>query len=177
LSLSPESSKPGKPYSASSNLVIQNEGQVVPVHSTLEVKTRVAHRPLAFEDVVPQLWASQTTNLVRAYHTKGVFAVPEVEDVAVLVKAWEDKNQKDLTMLAGLIEKIRDIVKEGGGRAILRYDAIRDNVVFHKLGGKQMLPKTMYAKRESNEDQRIGSDVKTVERSIKETGGVASGKI
>jgi hypothetical protein len=80
-------------------------------------------------------------------------------------------------MLAGLIEKIRDIVKEGGGRAILRYDAIRDNVVFHKLGGKQMLPKTMYAKRESNEDQRIGSDVKTVERSIKETGGVASGKI
>jgi hypothetical protein len=99
LSLSHESSKPGNPYSASSRLVIRNGGQEVPLPFTLEVKTLVAHQPLAFEDVVPQLSASQTTNLVRAYHTKGVFAVPEVEDVAVLVKAWKDKNQKDLTML------------------------------------------------------------------------------
>jgi hypothetical protein len=31
-----------------------------------------------------------------------MFAVPKVEDVAVQVKAWEDQNQKDLRMLAGL---------------------------------------------------------------------------
>jgi hypothetical protein len=99
-----------------------------------------------------------------------------VEDVAVLGKAWKDKNQKDLIMLAGLINKIHDIVKESGERAILRYDAIRDNVVFYKLGGKQILPKAMYAKLESNDDQSITSDVKIVEKSIKETESVASGK-
>ncbi|KAF2185807.1 hypothetical protein K469DRAFT_726567 [Zopfia rhizophila CBS 207.26] len=101
---------------------LSSEGQAVPLPSTLEVKTRVAHRPLAFEDVVSQLWVSQTPKLVRAYHTKGVFAVPKVED-----------NQKDLRMLAGLIGKIRDIVRESGGRAILKYDANGDNLVFNNL--------------------------------------------
>jgi hypothetical protein len=148
LSLSPKSSKPGKTVPASSKLVIRKEGQAVPLHSTLEVKTRVAHRPLAFGDVGSQLWVSQTPKLVRAYHTKGVFEVPKVEDVAAQVKDWEDQNQKDLRMLAGLIRKIRDTVRESGGRAILKYDANRDNLVFHKLGGKQMLPKDLYAKWE-----------------------------
>ncbi|KAF2177805.1 hypothetical protein K469DRAFT_732233 [Zopfia rhizophila CBS 207.26] len=126
---------------------------MVPLPSTLEVKTRVVHRPLAFEDVVSQLWVLQTLRLVRTYHTKGVFAVPKVEDVAVQVKAWEDQNQKDLRMLAGLIGKIRDIVRESGGRAILKYDANGANLVFHKLGGKQMLPKGLYAKWEGSDEQ------------------------
>ncbi|KAF2110929.1 hypothetical protein BDV96DRAFT_603534 [Lophiotrema nucula] len=178
LSLSPESSKPGKTYLASSKLVIREEGQVVPLPSTLEVKTRVAHRPLAFEDVVSQLWVSQTPKLVRAYHTKGVFAVPKVEDVAVQIKAWEDQNQKDLRMLAGLIGKIRDIVRESGGRAILKYDANGDNLVFHKLGGKQMLPKELYTKWEGGEsnEQGIGLDVKNVGQSVKEAESAVSGK-
>ncbi|KAF2244385.1 hypothetical protein BU26DRAFT_523041 [Trematosphaeria pertusa] len=178
LSLSPESSNPGKTYPAGFKLVIRKEGQAVPLPSTLEVKTRVAHRPLAFEDVVSQLWVSQTPKLVRAYHTKGVFAVPKVEDVAVQVKAWEDQNQKDLRMLAGLIGKIRDIVRESGGRAILKYDANRDKLVFHKLGGKQMLPKGLYAKWEGrgSDEQGIGLDVKIVGQSIEEAESAVSGK-
>jgi hypothetical protein len=146
LSLSPESVLPKKSVPTSSKLVIQKEGQAVLLRSTLEVKTRVAHRPLAFEDVVSQLWVSQRPKLVRAYHTKGLFAVPEVEDVAVQVKLWEDQNQKDLRTLAGLIEKIRDIVRESGGRAVLKYNANRDNLAFYKLGGEQMLPKDLYTK-------------------------------
>ncbi|KAF1960419.1 hypothetical protein CC80DRAFT_489574 [Byssothecium circinans] len=178
LSLSPESSNPGETYPASSKLVIRKEGQAVPLPSTVEVKTRVAHRPLAFEDVVSQLWVSQTPKLVRAYHTKGVFAIPKVEDVAVQVKAWEDQNQKDLRMLAGLIRKIRDIVRESGGRAILKYDANRDNLVFRKLGGKQMLPKGLYAKWEgrNSDEQGIGLDMKIVGQSIKEAESAVSGK-
>ncbi|KAF2809135.1 uncharacterized protein BDZ99DRAFT_488863 [Mytilinidion resinicola] len=140
LSLSPESSTPGKSSLVGPKLVTRKEGQVVSLPSTLEIKTRVAHRPLAFEDVVSQLWVSQTPKLVRAYHNRGVFAVPKVEDVAVQVKTWEDQNQKDLRMLAGLIGKIREMVKESGGRATLRYNAIGDKLGFYKLGGKQMLP-------------------------------------
>jgi hypothetical protein len=110
LSLSQGRSVHGRADTAESKLVIQKEGQVVPLQSTLEVKTRVAHRPLAFDDVVAQLWVSQTPNLVRAYHTKGVFAAPKVRDVAAQVQAWEAQNQEELRLLAGLIEEIRDIV-------------------------------------------------------------------
>jgi hypothetical protein len=39
-----------------------------------------------------------------------------------------------------------------------------------------MLPKAMYAKWESNDDHSISSGVKVVEKSIKETESVASGK-
>ncbi|RYN85844.1 hypothetical protein AA0119_g13066 [Alternaria tenuissima] len=169
LSLSPQSSSAGKTYSDSSKLIIRKEGQVVPLPSILEIKTRVSHKPLAFEDVVSQLWVSQTPKLVRAYHNRGVFPVPKVEDVVVQVKAWEDQNQDDLRMLAGLIGKIRDIVKEGGGRAILKYDASGDNLVFHKLGGKQMLPKGLYAKWESNDDKGTGLDVEIAGQSNKKT--------
>lgn len=117
---STESSNSGTANSATPKLVIRREGQVVPLPLTLKSKHASRTDPLEFEDVVAQLWISQTTNLVRAYHTKGEFEVPKVEDVADQVKAWEDQNQKDLRLLAGLIGKIRDIVKKGGGRAILK---------------------------------------------------------
>jgi hypothetical protein len=41
-----------------------------------------------------------------------------LEDAAM--NTWEDQNQADLRLLVGLIEKIRNIVKKGGGRAILK---------------------------------------------------------
>lgn len=77
----------------------------------MEIKTRVAHKPFDFGDIVSQLWISQTPKLVRAYHTRGVFTVPKVEDVVAKVKAWENENQKDLRMLASLVDKIRNVVK------------------------------------------------------------------
>ncbi|PVI07211.1 hypothetical protein DM02DRAFT_496886, partial [Periconia macrospinosa] len=169
LSLSPECSDPGRTYSDSSKLVIRKEGQAVSLSSTLEVKTRVAHRPLTFEDVISQLWVSHTPKLVRAYHTKGVFAVPKVEDVADQVKVWEDQNQKDLKTLTGLIRKIRDIVGENGRRAVLKYNASSDNLLFYTSGEKQMLPKELYAKWESRNSgeevivEIVGQSIKQAE--------------
>jgi hypothetical protein len=166
LSLSPESSSSRKANSATTGLVIRREGQIVPLPLTLEIKTRVSHRPLEFEDVVAQLWISQTPKLVRAYHTKGMFAVPKVEDVADQVKAWEDQNQKDLRLLAGLIQKIRDIVKKVDGRAILKYDANGDNLTFHELSGKRMLPANIYAKWDGSNEQITSVEVKNVLQSV-----------
>lgn len=167
LSLSTESSNPGKTYPTGPKLVIRKEGQAVPLSSTLEVKTRVAHRPLAFEDVVSQLWVSQTPKLVRAYHTKGTFTVPKVKDVAVEVKSWEDQNQKDLRTLAGLIGNIRDVVRKSGGRAILKYNASKDNLVFSELRGNRMLPKGLYSKWEGSDEQSIDLDVKLVVKTLR----------
>jgi hypothetical protein len=170
LELSPGSSSPAK-TSANSKLVIRQEGQTVPLASTLEIKTRVAHRPLAFEDVVSQLWISQTPKLVRAYHTKGVFEIPKVDDVAADIKAWENQNQKDLKVLASLIGKIRNVVKEFGGRAVLEYDANKDSLSFRRLRGGQMLPKDVYARWDK---ESSGSEANTDQNSIKVAGGAVT---
>jgi hypothetical protein len=51
-----------------SKLTVKMEGQTVPLESTLEIRTRVVHKPLELSEVMPQLWISQTPKLVRAYH-------------------------------------------------------------------------------------------------------------
>ncbi|KAF5228174.1 hypothetical protein FAUST_11281 [Fusarium austroamericanum] len=69
---------------APSKLVITEAGRSVP----LEIKTRAIRRPLSIPDVAAQLWVSQTSKLVRAYHQHGKFEVPKVEDVEAQVKRW-----------------------------------------------------------------------------------------
>jgi hypothetical protein len=111
-------------YAASvgSELMIKEEGKAVPVESTLEIKTRVFHKPINVQDVLPQLWISQTPNLVRAYHRNGLFKRPEVEDVTLESKRWEEDHQEDLKRLAELIKRIIDAVRESGGNAVVKYD-------------------------------------------------------
>ena len=172
LELSSGSSSSGE-TSAKSKLVIRKQGQTVPLASTVEIKTRVAHRPLAFEDVVSQLWISQTPKLVRAYHTKGVFEIPKVDDVAVDIRAWEGQNQKDLKVLASLIGRIRSVVKECGGRAVLEYDANKDSLSFRRSRGGQMLPKDVYARWDK---ESSGSETNADQNSTKVAGGSKTGK-
>ncbi|KFZ15073.1 hypothetical protein V501_02890 [Pseudogymnoascus sp. VKM F-4519 (FW-2642)] len=95
-----------------------SKGQMISLKSTLELKTRVFHKRIEFHEVAPQLWISQTPKLVRAYHRRGTFPVPEVEDVAADIKTWEEGNQRDLRKLAALISKIIGVVKGCGGNAL-----------------------------------------------------------
>lgn len=131
---------------AGSKLSIRKEGEVVPLQSTLEIKTRVFHRRLGFRDVAPQLWVSQTPKLVRAYHRKGMFQEPEVEDVTADIKRWEEDNHEHLRKLAALMNKILGVAKELGGSRIMRYDATEDKLVISKVVEKKMLPGDLYSK-------------------------------
>ncbi|KAL4978304.1 hypothetical protein BDW66DRAFT_149429 [Aspergillus desertorum] len=79
-----------------SRLVIKEEGKQVPVQSTLEIKTRVSHKPINVQEVLPQLWVSQTPNLVCAYHRGGLFGPPEVKDVSRELTKWEKDHASDL---------------------------------------------------------------------------------
>ena len=127
-------------------LTIKEEGQPVPLEWTLEIKTRVWHKPLDLEEIAPQLWVSQTPKLVRAYHQNGTFRTPVVEDVATAVKNWEERKQNDLRKLAALIRKIISSVKEFGGKAVLNYDVGGDKMVISKVDRDAMLPKDLYSK-------------------------------
>ena len=151
LSLSPSDSPPNT-TPAGSKLTIKEEGQVVPLESTLEIKTRIFHKPLEIQEIAPQLWVSQTPKLVRAYHRKGTFQGPEVENVAAEIKRWEEGNQKDLKELAALINKILNVVKGCGGSAIVKYDDKGDKLVVWKVDGKRMLPKDLYSKWDDRND-------------------------
>lgn len=142
------------PYTspAGSKLKIQEEGRVIPLGSALEIKTRVSHRPLEIQEVASQLWLSQTGKLVRAYHQKGIFERPKVEDVAAQVKRWEEHNQANLRKLAAVINKILCAVKGHDGNAIVRYHAQGDKLVVRKADRKKMLPEDLYSKWDNKKE-------------------------
>ncbi|KAH8893031.1 geranylgeranyl pyrophosphate synthetase [Thozetella sp. PMI_491] len=127
-------------------LAVREEGTPVPHKSTLEIKTRVTHKPLEIRDVAPQLWVSQTPNLVRAYHDRGLFQKPVVENVSSEIKKWEDANQKDLRELAALISKIVAVVKDRGRNATITYDSKEDKLVICHVEDSKMLPQDLYQK-------------------------------
>ncbi|KAI6083632.1 hypothetical protein F4821DRAFT_244465 [Hypoxylon rubiginosum] len=133
--------------SSGSSLAIRNEGQAVPRQSTFVIKTRVSHKSLEIQEVAAQLWISQTPNLVRAFHDKGKFRQPVVQNVVGAVNEWEQANQHDLKKLSALISNIVNIVKGYGGRAIIKYNPYADKlVVTRQEDGGEMLPKDLYSK-------------------------------
>lgn len=157
LSLSPTKISPSI-IPAGSKLIIKEEGQEVPLASTLEIKTRVLHKPLEIQEVAPQLWISQTPKLVRAYHQNGTFQRPVVEDVAAVIKNWEERKQNDLQKLAALIRKIINLAKECEGKAVLKYNVEGDKLVVCKVETKEMLPKDLYSKWDDGHNHEAETD-------------------
>ncbi|KAK5635431.1 hypothetical protein RRF57_011143 [Xylaria bambusicola] len=137
-----------------SEMVIREEGIVVPLDSTLEIKTRVNHKRLDIEEIAPQLWASQTPKLVRAYHNRGLFQEAKVENVTEQIKTWELANQKHLKKLVALIKAICDAVKTCGGKATIRYDEGSDNIIVRpRAGAERLLPKDLYLKWDQQKEK------------------------
>ncbi|KAF9883438.1 hypothetical protein FE257_003482 [Aspergillus nanangensis] len=138
-----------------SRLLIKDEGQPVSTDSILEIKTRVARKPIHVQEVLPQLWISETPKLVRAYHRNGgVFMDPQVEDVTPDIKRWEEAHQNDLRGLAALIKTIINVARECGGYAIVKYADGGDHLGVWKAGGRRMLPDDLYTKLAPVETQK-----------------------
>ncbi|KAI1503742.1 hypothetical protein F5X99DRAFT_374309 [Biscogniauxia marginata] len=155
LSLSSSSSRRKATIPAGSKMAILQEGHTVPLESVLEIKTRVAHKPLMLSEVAPQLWVSQTPKLVRAYHRGGLFQRPQVEDVMGEIRIWEQRQQKNLKELAALVKKIVAVVKGHGGSATIKYDSIRDALIVTKANNKPMLPKDLYTKWDDKKESEV----------------------
>lgn len=153
----------GLPHMATTGtaLRIKKEGQTVPIESTLEIKTRVFHKQIDLQEILPQLWVSQTPNLVRAYHRNGLFELPKVEDVTLEIKKWESEHQEDLMKLATIIRRIVDVVKENGGKAVVKYDGQHDELVVWKVEGRQLLPHDIYSKLNNQNDTPTVSETDT----------------
>ncbi|KAJ5693744.1 geranylgeranyl pyrophosphate synthetase [Penicillium majusculum] len=124
--------------SVESELTIKREGQAVSRESTLEIKTRVFHKPLELSEVTPQL--------VRAYHQRVVFSRPEVEDVTTAMKDWEKGNQDDIKKLIALVNRILRVTRNRGRSSIIRYDPREDKLVIKQVERKKMLPDDLYSR-------------------------------
>lgn len=145
LTLSSTQHSPNMP-SPWSKLTIREAGRVVPLESTLAIKTRVTGKVLGLPEIAPQLWVSQTPRLLRAYHNNGKFQTPDVETVTALIKRWEDDNQKYLRKLAALVKQIFNIAKETGGNIMVKYDFMKDKLLVSKADGSKLLPDDLYFK-------------------------------
>ncbi|KAF5686910.1 geranylgeranyl pyrophosphate synthetase [Fusarium circinatum] len=160
-----------------SKLLIMGEGRLVPPESILEIKTRAISRHLPIQDVAAQLWVSQTSKLVRAYHYRGKFEVPQVEDVETQVKRWEELNQNDLKRLASLIKTISNLARQYGGKVTVRYEG-GSKLSLYRSDKADMLPRFLYSKWEERGNpqarmtastQKEGVVPDTVDRSQEKT--------
>ncbi|RAH43077.1 uncharacterized protein BO95DRAFT_502657 [Aspergillus brunneoviolaceus CBS 621.78] len=120
---------------AGAGLSIKRESQVVPIQSTLEVKTRAVSMPIDVDE---------TPNLVRACHMGGLFEKPTVENMTAEIKKWEEAHQHDLERFVCLLQRIIHMVEECGGKAVLKYDADRDKLELWEESTKDMLPADLY---------------------------------
>ncbi|KAI0192978.1 hypothetical protein EV127DRAFT_452443 [Xylaria flabelliformis] len=132
-------------YSTSSRLTIRREGRTVPVDRTLAIKTRALCEEFSSDDAIPQLWISQTPNLVRAH----LLRQPDIKNMTKEIQTWQKKNRGDLKRLAALIRKIISVAKSCGNRAKVRYVPDGDKLVISPLGGGKMLPEDLYLKWET----------------------------
>ncbi|KAF5984323.1 geranylgeranyl pyrophosphate synthetase [Fusarium coicis] len=164
LSLLPVTSTSGI-NSSQSKLVITEEGRVVPPGSILEIKTRATSRHLPIQEVAAQLWVSQTSKLVRAYHCRGKFQVPQVEDVEAHVKRWEELNQNDLKRLASLIKTISSLARQYGGKATVRYEG-GSKLLLYRSDKEDMLPHFLYSKWEESGNAQAKPTASTQEEAV-----------
>ncbi|KAJ5207825.1 geranylgeranyl pyrophosphate synthetase [Penicillium cf. viridicatum] len=80
-----------------------------------------------------QMSISQTPKLVRAFHQRGIFSRPEVEDVTTTIKDWERGNQDDIKKLIALANRILRVTRNWGGSSFIRYDRLEDKLVIKQV--------------------------------------------
>jgi hypothetical protein len=111
---------------------------------------------------MPQLWVSQTTKLVRAYHTNGTFQSPVVEDMTENMKSWEQDNENTLKKLAAVIAKILEVARRSDSPVQVKYSKTRHQLVLSKIDSGKMLPDDLYLKWNTRTETEDSAPVKTL---------------
>lgn len=160
LSLASHENDP-KEVAVETAVSVQQAGRMIPYNLILELKTRVFTNRLSIDDVAAQLWASQTSKLVRAYYNRGTFQEPLMEDVGGQIKRWEKQNYGELQKLAVLIRKIADVAESSGGSATVRWDGREKLVILRDSKDLKALSAGFYAKWHGTNDAKAEETPKT----------------
>ena len=68
-----------------------------------------------------------------------------------LIQKWEEDDQADLKKLAALINRIVDVVREGGGSAVVEYEKGGNGLVVERAGEGKILPEDLYVRWDDGE--------------------------
>lgn len=136
-----------KPSSPNSGLLISEEGQTVPLDSTFETKIQYAHERLDIAPLLPNMYLAQNANLAVGFHSRGAFTYPMIENYGIEMEKWELDHQLDLQMLAVSLKKIISIVRDAGGRAVVKWNgANRKLHIVQASDERRILPEDLYSK-------------------------------
>lgn len=102
---------------------VVERGRLIDNSTILELKSRSRTGNLKMEEIIPQMWISQTYHLFIGRHEEGLVEVePERLDMKDYFPAWESKEQDHLSLLVGLITEIKEVVKKAkDGKCMLVY--------------------------------------------------------
>jgi len=122
--------------------VIQR-GRLVENNTTLELKSRSGN--LKLQEIMPQLWISQTRQLFVGRHKEGLVEMePERLDMEEHFPAWESSNQEHLRTMIGLISEIKETVKSTKAAkcmVVCKMEEKRVLRVYERNGKNLFLPK------------------------------------
>ncbi|RAH81635.1 geranylgeranyl pyrophosphate synthetase [Aspergillus japonicus CBS 114.51] len=130
------------PYSA---LRVCEGGQTVPTQSILEIKTKAERKPVDLQQVLPQMWVSQTSQLACAYYIQDGWFIPcQPTSAESEIREWEENHQDDLQRLAALLRWLIVSVPTSGQKATLEYYSQRNQLVISHAERAAMLPPDLY---------------------------------
>lgn len=151
--LKPES--PDRPFrslqraspKSESGLMISEEGQTVPLDSTFEIQVQYAHKRLDLAGHLPNMYLAQNANLAVGFHHRGRFTYPMIENYGIEMGKWEIDHQPELQMLAVSLKKIISLVRDAGGRAIVKWNGSDGRLrIVQATDGRRILPRDLYSK-------------------------------
>lgn len=143
--------------------VVKLQGRAdVPLDSTLEIKTRAASKVLDMDDVLPQLWVSQTPKLAVGYYAMGgVFTNVKVQDMTDKIAFWEAASRGELEKLASLLRTVISVVRKSGvGQAVVEC-AGGSSLQVVAGDGRPALPDDLYGKLKVKIGASEEADVET----------------
>jgi hypothetical protein len=97
---------------AGQKLEVRLQGTKIPQNLIFDLKTRASYRQFDMEEILPRLWANQTSKFLIAYHQIGVFDNPQVKDVRKLVRDWESRNSDLLVRFHAIVKRIVNVVRD-----------------------------------------------------------------
>jgi hypothetical protein len=96
-------------------VIRSNPRTLVAQSSLIELKTRVAHKPLDWADTYPQLYLSQTPHLYLAKHSRGSFTSAEKFNLAgSTLVSYAKQAEEGMGKLKAMLGEVLAEVKEAG---------------------------------------------------------------
>ncbi|KAK8096101.1 hypothetical protein PG999_014123 [Apiospora kogelbergensis] len=96
--------------------IVKPLGQEPPMVQEMAAEIKTASKLKSLGKNLPQLWFGRTPWLIVGRHTQGTFEELRVTNAEANFVDWESRNQANLRTLVAVLGKLREAVKDNGGK-------------------------------------------------------------